>query len=811
MIRDLRLATRGLLRQPGFSVLAVVILALGLGAATAMFSVVDALFLRALPYADADRLVRLHRTVGADSADKLHSVGAFYEYRAQSAVFEGVAAVHLRDTSLTIEPGQAPDMIWGTVVTADYFDVHKVRPRLGRVFLPEEYQAGRDRVVVLSTQLWQSRFGSDPSIVGRKVQLDGEAFTVVGVMPPELHDPVRFWGRGLLWRPESFWAGAQNDHRGHWLRLVARLRPGVSQASAQAAVSAVAARLDSVHRTGSGVAVSSPHGTGGLDAAGKRVAWLALALALFALLAACLNLAGVQLARLAGRGHELAIRTALGAGRGRLVREMLIESLVLSMAGGLLGMLVAVWCAEMVGSRMTFGMVRVTVGAPVQLDARVLGFGLVMVLATAGVVGFLPAWLGARGAVSQSLRKGGRASTERSWPRLRQALLVTEMALALVLLAAGGLLLRGLHRFADRDPGWAVDGLLTARLAVTSRQDANQRSPVLFDRLHQRLAALPGVETVAFTGNLPLWDAQHDQHFRVQGMPAPRAGHEPVAHLNAATPDYFRTLRVPLREGRMFSAADGPKTLPVAIINETMARQLWPGDSAIGKRIIEAQHNPSDASRWRTIVGVVADVRLAATLSQPSTRFQVHYPAQQASMWNAMVLLRTRAAPESLTADLRRAVAEIDPGLPVYEAHSARALVQRSLANFSVIAWTLFGFAGLGLVLCALGVYGLFSGYVVQRTREIGVRMALGAQAGQVLALVLGKGLRLALLGGAAGVAGASAVAPVLTSLAAELPAHDPVAVLVLAGVLIAVALFACWLPARRAAAMDPMVALRQE
>jgi predicted permease len=809
MLRDLRLALRRLLHQPGFSALAVIILALGLGAATAMFSLVDALYRRPLPFAEADRLVRIHRPVSADQVDGFHSAGAFLQYRGLTEVFEGVAAITLVDTAMEIEPGQTPDVTRGTRVTADYFEVFKVRPRLGRLFLPQEYQPGQHRVLLLSSQLWSSRFGGDPNVVGRQVRLWGTPYTVVGIMPPELHEPVRYWSSGLFWTPQSFAGVARDDYEDMWLRLFARLRPGVTMATAQAAVSAVAARIEAIHPTGSGARLRPPQETGAMDDAGKRVVWLSLALGLFVLLIACINLAGVQLARLGARRHDLAIRTALGASRGRLVREVFAESALLSVVGGALSVLVAETCTDLLAPRMIFGQTQATVGVSAPLDGRVLGFAFVLMSLTALAVGTVPAWLSARAAVAQTLRKGGRGATAASWSRLRQALVVAEMALALTLLAASGLLLRGLQRFAHVDPGWTVDRLLTGRLSLRGPRHQGEQGLAFIEQLQQRLAALPGVESAALSSDLPLWEnGAGSEEVWLQGTPRPHRGQGPTAFTYWVTPEYLATMGISLREGRFFTAADRRSPDEVVVVSELMARQLWPGQSALGKRLGDVWSAPGAAPRWMTVVGVISDVRFAASLNLPGGRYQIYHPLRAAP--GAMIALRTRGDPPAL-ADVRRVLSELDSEVPLYAVLTGRALVDRSITNFSLMAWTLLGFATLGLVLSALGVYGLFAGYVVERTQEIGVRMALGAEAGQVLRLVLGKGLRVALLGGAMGVAGASLAGQLLRAAASGLPAHEPAVVAALALVLVAVALFACWLPARRAAALDPMVALRQE
>jgi predicted permease len=540
-----------------------------------------------------------------------------------------------------------------------------------------------------------------------------------------------------------------------------------------------------------------------------RVAWLAMGLAVLVLIVACINLAGLELARLAGRGPEYALRMALGASPGRLVRQALAESFVVGALGGLFGIAVAGVCRQLLMPYLGFGYIHGLYAAPVEipLDARVLGLAVVLALVSSVAIGLVPGRLSARAPIGDTLRQGGRGTIHGSQPRLRQGLVVAEMAMALVLLTAGGLFLRGLHRFVDRDLGWQVDGLLTGVVSVTKVSGGPRME--FIERLRQRIEVLPGVDRSSISSALPILPGQAGDGFLVEGAPPPVPGRAPVRYVTAVTPGYFATLGIALRDGRLFTTADGPSTMPVVIINEAMARHLWPGQSPIGKRIGSVVGEPA----WRTIVGVVSDVRLAALLSEPNTAFQTYLPVRQAPTtlsWLNLAL-RTRQPPETLIADLRRAVAELDPDLPVYEPRSARGVMDGALGTFSLMGWILSCFAMLGLVLSALGVYGLFSGFVVQRTREIGVRVALGAQRGDVLLLVLGKGLRLALLGAAIGLAGAFTVAPVLTAAAAELPAQDPIAVVVLALILIAVALLACWLPARRAAALDPMVALRRE
>lgn len=803
-MRDLRLAFRTLWRQPGYSALAVVILGLGLGAAIATFALVEALVLRVAPYPEADRLVQLLRTAGQERS-RPHSPAALRDYRAQGTVFEDVAGFARRDPVLE-EPGRPAELVWGLNVTASFFRILRVPPRLGRVFTADEEQRGNDRVAILSARLWQGRFGSDPDIVGRRLLVDGQTVTVVGVMPPEFNETPRYWGRTDLWRPMTFAPAQLGDRNFNVLDVFARLKPGVTLAGANAELGALADRLNAAHGTRSGLRAISLRDRQGQNETG-HVAWLTLALAVLLLAIACINLAGVQVARMAARGHEQAVRLALGASRGQLVRQALAESLLLGLAGGVLGLLVAHLCTELLGPRILIDGARQVLGVRLAnaLDGRTLLFTLALVLATTLIVGTVPAWASTRTGLAASLRKGDRATVGRSRPRLRQGLVVAEMSLALIVLAAGALFLRGLARFEDRDPGWKVDGLLTARVTLpAARYPSREASAAFLQRLSERVAALPGVERSALAWIIPVGGFAGGMRFQVEGtlIAAERA---PETAINGVTPGYFDTLGLRLREGRLFTDADSGE--PVVIVNETMARQVWPGQSAVGKRIADL----AAAGNWRRVVGVVADVAYPAQLKTPESRYQSYFPMRPGN--GVAIALRARAplAPQALAGDLRRVVAELDPALPLVDPISARAHVTRYLGNFALMGWILFGLAGLGLALSALGVYGLFSGFVAERTREIGVRMALGAQAVQVLRLVLGKGLRLAVLGAAIGVGGAMMVAKVLTSAVSELPASDPAAVVVLALVLVGVALLACWLPARRAARLDPMAALRQE
>jgi putative ABC transport system permease protein len=507
------------------------------------------------------------------------------------------------------------------------------------------------------------------------------------------------------------------------------------------------------------------------------------------------------------------IGVAGGATRGRLVREAIVENLLVSLAGAALGVVLAVWSAGLVGSRLILDDgPQTTIGVPVEIDPRVLIFAVVSALVSAVMVGTAPAWLGERGALFDTLRRGGHGATARTRPRLRQWLVVAQMALALVLLMGGGLFLRGLQRLRTEDPGWRVDGLLTAHLRLSG---ARYREPgaraAFLDRLEQRLSAIPGVTGSAASEWVPV--TGHDR-MRLVAEGVPEVAGLRSGHLDAVSSRYFDLLGIALREGRPFGSNDAPDGIPAVVVNERLAQELWPGSSAIGKRIALAVDDPSapdSFKAWRTIVGVVSDIRYPGGVEDQRTRYQVYSPIRQASPREVTISLRAPSSPQAQVGALRAAVAELDPGLVLKAVQSVRQQVDLELANYALMGRVIFAFALLGLLLAALGVYGLFSGFVAERTREIGVRVALGARPGQVVTLVLQKGLRLAAAGALVGMLGAFMAAPALRAVAYELPEHEPVTIALLAGALVVVALFACWLPARRAAALEPMAALRQE
>lgn len=803
MFQDLRYAIRMLLKSPGYAAAAVLTLALGIGANTAMFSVLNTYLFRALPYPNSDRLVRVLRT-SPHSQRWPHSPGNFFDHREKNNVFEYLAAFDYMRPNLA-DPGQPAERLQGVAATEDFFPALGVQPALGRAFTAEEYQPEADRVAVISDRYWQSRFGGDPNIVGRTMRLDGLDVTVVGVMPPVAEHSL-LWGTVDLWRPLAFDAEGRQNRSSNWLREVGRLKPGVSIKQAEEEMVALAANLSREHSQNTGESLRLEHLYLSMsDDIGRTVMWFAFGLAGFVLLIGCANLANLQLVRTTARSREYAIRAALGAGRGRLLRQSLIESLTVSLIGGAASLLLAFWAVEFISLQL-FSQLP---GAKVSLDFSVFGFALVCALLAGLIFGTAPAWMASRADVNLALRQNTRGTTSgRSHNRLRHALIIGEVAFALVLLSGAGLFIRGLQRFTNLDPGWRLDGLLTAQISLRGtnyRTDAQRAAFV--EKLEQRLRALPGVERVAVSRSHPAWGFNSSGGFRVEGQPDPGPGNYPEVFMEAVTPAYFETLGVRLLEGRTFTETDTAEKPDVVIINQAMARRFWPNESTVGKRI----GRPGDDPQWQEVIGVVDDMRFPANMAEPYTELQSFRPIAQSAWGGLSIALRTQGTPESLTPALRAAAAEIDPTQPVHRIDTARNAVERGLGSISLLGALLGGFAGLGLLLAAIGIYSVTAYSVAQRTGEIGIRMALGAQRRDVLWLVLSKGAALSLIGAVLGFGGGYAVGRLLESTIPTLPTRDPSALIAVTITLVIVALTACFLPAHRATRVDPMAALREE
>ncbi len=794
--QDLRYGARMLLRQPGFTLIAVLTLALGIGANTAIFSVVKGVLLRPLPYSEPQQLVRVFETIDRTtmSSDRMEVAPAnFLDWRAQAQSFSGLAAYGL--TGSVISGGGEAERLEGALVTADFFATMGAAPMRGRTFTAEDERAS-ERLTVIGYDLWQRRFGGAEDIAGRVIQLDGFSFTVIGVMPPGFQYPRRT----QIYELYRLNANQRRMREAHFMKVVGRLKPGVAIAQAQSEMSGVAQRLAEQYpqtnrNWGVNVVPLLEEEVGRV-----KLALLALLGAVgLVLLIACVNVASLLLARAVARQTEIGIRLALGAGRGRIVRQLLTESLLLAALGGLVGLLVGGWALEALLALAPANLPRL---GEVRLDAGVLGFTLLLSLLTGALFGLAPAWQGARQDVNTTLKSGaGRLSGQR---RVFSALVVAEVALTLVVLLSAGLLVNSFLRLRRVEPGLDVDRLLTVTFEPPSAQynGDNWRAQRLnfWNQLSARVAALPGVEAVGAIDSLPLSGQGRVYRFRKDGEAD--SSSSPAASFQVVTTDYFRSVGVKLQRGRQFTEFDREDSPPVAIINETMARRFWPGEEALGKRIII--RNDQRASE---IIGVVSDVKHFGL--DRETQPEMYRPFDQVVIDVMPMVVRAQGDPASFANAVRQQAQAVDPTVAVDRIAPMRELLSDSLAQRRFTMLLLGAFAAVALLLAGVGVYGVMAYSVTQRTREIGVRLALGAQRGDVLRLVMKQGLKLASVGVAIGLLASFASARLMKDLLFGVGATDPLTFAAIALLLVFVALLACYIPARRAAKVDPMIALR--
>ncbi len=812
--QDLRYGARMLMRKPGFTLIAVVTLALGIGANTAIFSVVNAVLLRPLQFKEPDRVVILwERRASSGEANITISAHEFVAWREQSRDFERMALI--LGGSFTLTGGGEPETIAAWRVSADFFSVLGVQPKLGRVFAPGEDQAGGANVVVLSQKFWQRRFGSDPSVIGKTITLSDQPFTVVGVMPaldpkpPDLWLPIDLPG-------EAVKVGA------HTSNVMGRLKPGVSVDQAQAEMSDIAQRLERQYpssNTGHGAFVISLRE----QTVGKvrRELGVLFGAVGFVLLIACANVANLLLARAAGRQKEIAIRAALGARRGRLIRQLLTESLLLAGLGGGAGLLLALWITDLFAKIKSVDIPRLE---QINIDGRVLAATAGFALLTGILTGLAPAWRSSRPNVSGRLNDGSRTSVGLGSRRTGSLLVVLEVALALVLLIGGGLMLKSFLRLTNVDPGFDPRNVLTLDIGLPRPRYPDPRHQMRFyEQLIERIKALPGVESVGATSETPLTAGDNWLPFHVEGRPAPPPGQEPYAATRTISNDYFRAMKIPLRKGRFFSDADArvalpvirwyeqqpfparfnePQPAPAIIITETMARTFWHNEEPLGKRIRIV------ASPWLTVVGVVGDIRHGSLNAKPNPEMYMSHLQEPGG--SLAVVARTSGDPSSLIRAAREQVKALDKDQPV-TITTMEQLFSDSVAEQRFNALLLGVFGALAVGLAMVGVFGVVNYSVSQRTHEIGVRIALGAQARDIFKLVVGQGMTLALAGLGAGLAGAFALTRFISTLLYEVSPTDSATFVAVTLLLVLVALVACWIPARRAAKVDPMVALRQE
>jgi len=797
-MQDLRYGVRMLLKRPGFTFIAVLTLALGIGANTAIFSVINGVLLRPLPFAEADKLVRVYeKRLKLGRQRNAVSAPDFIDWRSQNRVFEDIAAYAPWSTNLT--GGDEPMRLAGTVTSASLFSVLGVRPQLGRTFLAEEDQPNGDRVVILSHGLWQRRFGSDTGVVGRSIVLNGASFTVVGVMPAGFEFPSK---ETELWAPLGLDPSNQEGRGSHYLDVVARLKPGVTLQQAQANMETIAGELEKQYQvnTGHGVNIFPLYE----EIVGSvRTALLVLLGAVgLVLLIACANVANLLLVRTVARQKEIAIRTTLGASRRRIIQQLLTESILLGVLGGALGLLLAVWGTDLLINISPSNMPRMS---EITIDYRVLGFTFAISLLTGVIFGLLPALQALRFNINESLKSEGRGvvgSSSRS--RARSVLIVTEIALALVLLVGAGLLIKSFKRLGEVDPGFKPDNVMTMQLSLPrAKYGKPEQQSAFIQQVLERIEAVPGVGSVSMVAAPPFSGFTASRYFQIEGRPPRPAGEGFNAGYNSASPNYFQTLGIPLRRGRDFTRQDVMGTPEVVIINEAMARRFWPDEDAIGGRLRIGE----DA--WRTVVGVVGDVRHTGLDEEPKP--EMFYPYLQSPLSFMTLMVRSATDEKSLRASIQREIRAVDPDLPVYGIKSMEQLISESVSPRRLNMILLTTFAIVALVLAALGIYGVMAYSVSQRTHEIGIRMALGAQRGDVLKMIVGQGLILTLTGIGIGLAASFGLTRLMASLLYGVTATDPLTFIVVALVLGTVALMASFIPARRATRVDPMEALRYE
>ncbi|MGH9871752.1 MAG: ABC transporter permease [Pyrinomonadaceae bacterium] len=800
LFKDIRYGIRNLLKHPTFAATALITLAIGIGANTTIFSFVNGILLRPLPYPQSERLVMINETALKQGVSSMStSFPNFLDWRAQNRVFEDIASFS-DGSNFSLTGIGEPERLRGADVSQGTFELLRVAPVLGRTFTAEEDKPKQDAVVILGYALWQRRFGSDSQIIGKPITVNSRQRTVVGVMPPGFKFPET----AELWVPLGL-DTTMFTRTDHGLGTIARLKDGVSLAQAQAEMDVIARRIEEqnpVTNEGLGVSISSLHTV--LAGDYSKALLILLGVVGFVLLVACANVANLMLARTSARQKEFAVRAALGASRWRIVRQILTESLLLSLLGSGLGLLLAMWGVKLMLALIP---VKLPFWMNFNLDPRVLAFTTGVSLLTALIFGTMPAVLGTRIDLNNTLKEGGRSGGASARHRTRGLLVITEVALALMVLVGAGLMIQSFLNLRHFGPGFSEKNVLTFSVSLprAKYKEEPQRGE-FFRQLLERVRALPGVDSAAATTTLPLKGGNWGRSLTVEGYPVLSVGQAPMIQHTVVTPGYFHTMGIPILKGRDFTDRDSKDAEKVTIVDERLAHDYWPTESPIGKRVRFGP--PEDNEPWHTVVGVVGAVRHQQL--DTDTRKSVYLPHLQIPV-NGLALVVQSKNPFSLVGALRGQIREMDPDLPVVELMMMEEVVSQSVWQNRLYAILFSVFAAIAMLLAAVGIYGVMSYSVTQRTQEIGIRMALGAQLKDVLQLVVKGGLALSLIGVAIGIAGALALTRLLRTLLFGITPTDAVTLIAVSLMLLFVALLACYIPARRATKVDPLVALRYE
>jgi putative ABC transport system permease protein len=805
-MNDLRFAFRQLRKSPGFAFVAVLTLALGIGANTAIFSVVDAVLLHPLAFKEPSRLVAVWETNEQPGAEVNHrnevALGNFYDWRAQNQVFEQIAALTYGNFNLI---GVAePERIQGAAVSFNFFETLGVSPALGRSFVAAEESPAAPRSVVISYGLWQRRFGGDPNLIGGTRIFNDEPFAVVGVMPAgfEIQFPaslqVEMWT--LLRR-----GSADGDRKEHYLYVLGRLREGVSLKQAQAGMNVIVRQLQQQYpdtNRGTGVNVIPLH----KQLVGNIQPYLFVLFAAvgFVLLIACANVTNLMLARLAGRQKEIAVRLALGAGRGRLIRQFLTESVMLSALGSFLGLLLAAWGIEVLRRLAPPDLPRLS---EISLNGPVFLWTLGILLLTGVLLGLAPALHASKPDLNSSLQESGRTTGGLKGNRVRRVLVISEVALALLLLVGAGLMIRSSMRLQQVNPGFERKNLLTLNIALPRQKYLKGQANLFFDQLLERIARLPGVEYAGGVDPLPMSGSDSSTGVLIEGQPIVPSADRPEAGERSVTPGYFQAMRIPLLEGRQFTEQDRADAPYVVVVNEALAHRFFPGQRPLGKRL--GLEDDAGKLLWAEIIGVVGNVKHRSLDAE--IKPELYEPYHQSPRNFMSLVVRTAVEPSSMIAAIREQVLFLDRDQPVFEIRTMEELLSKSLAQSRFIMLLLGIFSALAMALAAVGIYGVMAYFVTRRHKEIGIRMALGAQKSDVLKLVLVEGMGLAVIGVALGLAASFALTRIIANLLFGIGPTDPATLIGVSFLLTSVAFLACWIPARRASRADPIVTLRAE